>query len=173
MGGFAELVPWGCLGMEEPSNPSGEPGKTCDACHGAGGCGGFWGQSKAGGDLGEPMLGCVWWVDGIPGTAACPKGGGLAASSFPSPVHGQRGNKDAQVQVPHTEPSPELRAPSPGVTSPPGSIHLCSAASHHRLLFSHTPGVREAKTPSQKIRAEAWLSSRAGVNLFWRYRNYM
>lgn len=55
----------------------------------------------------------------------------------------------------------------------PAPSNLCSAASHHRLLFSHTPGVREAKTPSQKIRAEAWLSSRAGVNLFWRYRNYM
>lgn len=121
----------------------------------------------------EPVPGCVWWVDSIPGTAACPRGGGLAASSFPSPVRGQRGNKDAQAPVPQPEPSPELQAPSSGVPSPPGSVYLCSAASHHHSLFSPAPGVREAKVPSQKIRAEAWLPSRAGVNLFWRYRNYM
>lgn len=27
--------------------------------------------------------------------------------------------------------------------------------------------------PFREIRAEAWMLSRAGVSLFWRYRNYM
>ena len=125
MGGLAELVPYGCLGMGEPSNPRGKPGQTsgtrdgAGGCHGAGGCGGFWGRSQGGGDLGEPMPGWVWWADGIPGAAACPGGGSLAASSFPSPVCGQRADKEAWAQVPQPEASPELRALSPGVPSPP------------------------------------------------------
>lgn len=124
MGALAELVPWGCLGMGEPSNPRGEPGQILGARHGAGGChgagghAGFWGQSQVGGDLGEPVLDWVRWADGIPGAAECPGGGGLAASSFPSPVCGQRGDEGARAQVPRPEPGPELRALSPGVPSP-------------------------------------------------------
>lgn len=58
-------------------------------------------------------------------------------------------------------PSPELRR-CPWGFSPP-QLHP-PVLGHSR--FGHAPGVREAKLPSQKVGAEAWPPSRAGVNLF-------
>lgn len=45
-------------------------------------------------------------VDFIPGTAACPGGGGLAALSFP--FTGLQGDEEAQEKMPWTKPGPKL-----------------------------------------------------------------
>lgn len=148
----------------------GEPWQTplgahhrAGGCYAAGGCGGFWGQSQVGGDLGEPVPGWGRWVDSISGAAACPGGGSLAASSFPSPVcgairrHGCRCHgRSPAPSCRHCPRGPlplQLHPPTRDRSWSPLALWLCSQ--------------REmAKTPSRKIRAEAWPASRAGVNLF-------